>query len=70
MLSCHAEPESLKMIERIFDDFRKGRKEPHFYVSKNGNKAMKVPIFDTEGNFIGVFSYSHPVGFPTTDRTF
>jgi DUF438 domain-containing protein len=27
---CHAKPESLKMIERIFDDFKKGRKEPHF----------------------------------------
>jgi len=68
--NCHANPESLDMIERIFEDFRQGRKEPHFYVSKNGNKAMKVPIFDKEGSFIGVASYSHPVGFPTTDRTF
>ena len=58
------------MIERIFEDFRQGRKEPHFYVSKKGNKAMKVPIFDKEGNFIGVLSYSHPVGFPETERTF
>ncbi len=67
---CHALPESLKMIERIFEDFRHGRKEPHFYVSKKGNKSMKVPIFNAEGEFIGVLSYSHPVGFPTTDRTF
>ena len=68
--NCHAHPESLEMIERIFEDFRQGRKEPHFYVSKKGNKSMKVPIFGAEGNFIGVLSYSHPVGFPTTDRTF
>jgi len=67
---CHAKPESLEMIERIFEDFRQGRKEPHFYVSKSGNKVMKVPIFDENRNFIGVFSYSHPVGFPENDRTF
>ena len=67
---CHAKPESLEMIERIFKDFRQGHKEPHYYVSSTGRKSLKVPIFDTEGNFIGVLAYSHPVGLPKPDRTF
>lgn len=68
--NCHARPESLEMIERIFEDFRRGRKEPHFYITSTGNQSMKVPIFDAEGTFIGVLSYSHPVGLPKPDRTF
>jgi len=67
---CHAKPESFEMIERIFDDFRQGRKEPHFYVASTGKLSMKVPIFDSEGNFVGVLAYSHPVGLPKPDRTF
>ena len=67
---CHAHPESLEMIERIFEDFRQGRKEPHFYVSSAGNKSIKVPIFNEHGEFTGVLSFSHPVGTPTNVRTF
>ncbi len=67
---CHARPESVEMIERILADFRQGRKEPHFYVSPAGNKSVKVPIFDEQGEFIGILSFSHPVGVPTPDRTF
>ena len=67
---CHAKPESLQMIDRILEDFRQGRKEPHYYVSQTGRKSLKVPIFDAEGNFIGVLAYSHPVGLPKPDRTF
>jgi uncharacterized protein len=67
---CHAKPESLQMVERILEDFRMGRKEPHYYVCSTGRKSLKVPIFDAEGNFIGILSYSHPVGVPEPDRTF
>lgn len=67
---CHAKPESREMIERIFEDFRQGRKEPHYYVSAPSRKTIMAPIFDAEGNFIGVLSYSHPVGLPEPDRTF
>ncbi len=68
--NCHAKPESLEMVDRIFEDFRKGRKEPHFYITKTGNKSMKVPIFDAAGHFMGVLAYSHPVGLPKPERTF
>jgi len=68
--NCHAKPESLEMIERIFEDFRQGRKEPHFYITSKGRLAMKIPIFDAEDKFIGVLAYSHPVGLPKPDRTF
>jgi DUF438 domain-containing protein len=68
--NCHARPESLEMVERIFEDFRQGRKKPHFYVSPAGNKSIKVPIFDEQGEFIGVLSFSHPVGMPANSRTF
>ncbi|MFC1991844.1 PAS domain-containing protein [Chloroflexota bacterium] len=67
---CHAHPESLEAIEFIFDDFRRGRKEPHFYITPTGRKAVKVPISDAEGNFVGILSYGHPVGLPATSRTF
>jgi len=68
--NCHAKPESLEMIERIFEDFRQGRKEPHYYVSSAIRKTIMVPIFDAEGNFIGVLSCIHPLGLPEPDRTF
>ncbi|MCX5839435.1 MAG: PAS domain-containing protein [Deltaproteobacteria bacterium] len=67
---CHAKPESVEMIERIFEDFRRGRREPHFYVTPTGRLSMKVPIFDAAGNFIGVLAYSHPAGWPKPERTF
>jgi DUF438 domain-containing protein len=67
---CHSHPESLIAIKSIFDDFKKGRKEPHFYVAPTGEKAIKLPVFDKEGNFCGILSYGHPVGFPDKNRTF
>ncbi len=67
---CHAQSESLESIKRIFGDFKRGRKEPHFYVTQSGIKAVKVPIYDTEGNFIGILSYGHSVCPTTTSRTF
>jgi DUF438 domain-containing protein len=66
---CHARPESLRMIERIFEDFRQGRREPHYYITPTGNKSVKVPIFNDQGEFVGVLSYSHPTGVPTPSRT-
>lgn len=67
---CHAKPESLQTIERILEDFRQGRKEPHYYVSQTGRVSLKVPIFDSKGDFIGILAYSYPAGFPDPDRTF
>ena len=68
--NCHAKPESLEMIERIFEDFRRGRKEPHYYVTSGIRKTIMVPIFDAGENFIGVLSCIHPLGLPEPDRTF
>ena len=67
---CHAHPESRQMVERIFADFRQGRREPHHYITPAGNLSVKVPLFDDQGKFMGVLSYSHPVGFPKESRTF
>jgi DUF438 domain-containing protein len=67
---CHAKPESLQMIDRIFEDFKQGRKEPHYYVSQTGKVSLKVPIFDAEGSFIGILGYSYPACLPKPDRTF
>ena len=58
---CHARLESLEAIERLFDDFRRGRKEPQFYITSTGYKSIFVPIFDPVGDFAGVLSYRHPV---------
>ena len=67
---CHAHPESLENVGRILNDFRNVRKDPHYYINKEGNKSIMVPIFGSEGEFTGVFSYSHPAGYPKPDRTF
>jgi DUF438 domain-containing protein len=67
---CHAMAESLKMVEKIFEDFKKGRREPHYYVTKTGRMALKVPVWDAEGTFIGVLAYSYPAGMPQPERTF
>ena len=42
--NCHARPESLEKIGRIFKDFRSGRKEPHYYINKENNKIVGVNI--------------------------
>ena len=68
--NCHARPESLEKIGRILDDFRNGQKDPHYYINKDGNKTIMVPIFNTEDEFMGVLSYAHPVGNPNPERTF
>jgi DUF438 domain-containing protein len=68
--NCHAKPESLEMIERIFEDFKQGRKEPHYYVTSGIRKTIMVPVFDAGDNFIGVLSCIHPLGLPEPDRTF
>ena len=68
--NCHGHPKSLEEIERIFEDFRQGRKEPHYYVTSGIRKTTMVPVFDEEDHFMGVIAYSHPVGLPEPDRTF
>ena len=67
---CHAHAESLEEIGKIYDDFRKGRKEPHYYMTPTGRKSVKVPVYDAKGNFAGILSFSHPVGMPSVERTF
>jgi DUF438 domain-containing protein len=52
--NCHAKPESLEMIERIFEDFRQGREEPHYYATSASSKTIMVPILNAGENFIGV----------------
>ena len=68
--NCHARPESLEKIGRILNDFKGGRKEPHYYMNKEGNKSIIVPIFNDKDEFIGTLSYSHPIGYPEPERTF
>lgn len=68
--NCHEHPESLEKIERIFEDFRQGRKEPHYYVTSGIRKTIMVPVFDEVDNFLGVLSCIHPLGLQEPDRTF
>lgn len=69
---CHARPESLKMIDRIYSDFKQGRKTPHHYVSaRTGVKELVtlVPIFK-DGQFSGCLSFVHPLELKGESRTF
>lgn len=67
---CHFQVESLAAISRIMKDFNEGHKEPHYYLTPTGEKAEKVPLFDEEGKFCGILSYSYPVGVPMVKRSF
>jgi len=67
--NCHARAESLEKIGRILDDFRNGRKEPHYYINKEGNKSIMAPIF-ADDRFAGVLTYSHPIDRPSPESTF
>ena len=46
---CHAKPESLQMVDRIMEDFKKGQKEPHYYVSK----TVAITYFHMEHAYPG-----------------
>jgi DUF438 domain-containing protein len=70
--NCHAQVESLKKIDKIFDDFNQGRKIPHHYVSqRTGIQELVtlVPIFQ-EDRFIGCVSVIHPLEIKGEKRTF
>ena len=69
---CHAQPESLKKISKIFDDFKRGRKTPHHYVSERmGLKELVtlVPTFKDE-EFCGCLSVIHPLEIKGGNSTF
>ena len=69
---CHAEAESLKKIVKLFDDFKNGRRTPHYYVSaRTGIQELVtlVPIFQ-EDRFVGCFSVIHPLEIKGERRTF
>jgi len=69
---CHAQPESLAKIRKIFDDFNQGRKIPHHYISRRTGiqeLVTLVPIFQ-EDHFIGCLSIIHPLEIKGENRTF
>ena len=69
---CHARPESVKGIERIFSDFINGRRKPHHYVSDRlGVRELVtlIPIFK-EDRFDGCLSVIHPLEIKGESRTF
>lgn len=70
--TCHAEPESLATIHRIFDEFRQGRREPHFYVgARLGGRELVtlVPIFEGDA-FVGCLSVIHTLEPPAVAKSF
>ena len=69
---CHADPQSLKKIVKIFDDFKQGRSIPHHYVSRRTGiqeLVTLVPIFQ-EDRFVGCLSVIHPLEIQGENRTF
>lgn len=69
---CHALPESKQKIGQIFDDFIKGRREPHYYVSqRTGIEELVtlIPVF-TEDRFTGCLQVIHPLEIKGKKRTF
>jgi DUF438 domain-containing protein len=69
---CHALPKSLDMIEKIFNDFKTGRKTPHRYISqrlKARELVTLIPILK-EDRFEGCLSVVHPLEIEEAPRTF
>jgi DUF438 domain-containing protein len=68
---CH-KAETNPKITRIFDDFRNGRREAHYYVSMLTGKREKVTIipFFEDGAFVGCMSQIHPLELEGPERTF
>jgi DUF438 domain-containing protein len=69
---CHAFQKSLDLIEKIFNDFKNGRKTPHHYLSQRTDIKELVtltPIFEND-QFVGCFSTIHPLEIKGAIRTF
>lgn len=69
---CHALPESLSTLEKIFNDFKTGRKTPHHYISqrlKARELVTIIPIFK-EDRFEGCLSVVHSLEIKEAPRTF
>ncbi|WP_287587348.1 PAS domain-containing protein [Candidatus Borrarchaeum sp.] len=69
---CHALPESLEQIEKIFNGFKNGRKTPHHYISQRTDLKELVtltPMFEKD-QFVGCFSTIHPLEIKGVSRTF
>ena len=68
---CHKETTNRK-LERMFEEFRNGRREPHHYVTTMTGKREQVtiiPIFEGD-EFIGCMSQIAPLEIEGPERTF
>lgn len=68
---CHKDASNEKIVE-IFRDFRKGRSEPHHYVSTLGGRRVLVtmiPMFEA-GEFSGCVSQVHPLTLEGPEKSF
>ena len=71
MRDCHKETTNRK-LERMFEEFRNGRREPHHYVTTMTGKREQVtiiPIFEGD-EFIGCMSQIAPLEIEGPERTF
>lgn len=67
---CHSE-KSKKSLQRIFDDFKKGRREPHYYVGHpaGGRElATIIPVFEGD-RFVGCIGMGHTLEYRGPEKT-
>jgi len=71
---CHNEESNLQ-IARIFEDFKNGRREPHYYVenvsqsSEAKELVMMIPVFENN-SFVGCLETTHTIEIKGPDRSF
>jgi DUF438 domain-containing protein len=68
---CHTDQTNEK-IAYIFDDFKNGRREPHYYVGKRtGTRelVMMFPFFDGD-RFMGCLAQIHPLELEGPTKSF
>ena len=67
---CHSE-QSIKSLDRICGDFRKGRREPHNFISRlTGIKELGhiIPVFEGDA-FVGCIGVGHPLEYGGPEKT-
>jgi DUF438 domain-containing protein len=68
---CHKEETNIT-IAHMFEEFKKGRREPHHYVGKRTGKAelvVLIPFFEGD-TFVGCLGQIHPLEVEGPEKSF
>ena len=68
---CHIEKTNVT-IAHMFDEFKNGRREPHYYVGRRTGKrelVVLIPLFEGD-TFVGCLGQIHPLEIEGPEKSF